>query len=114
MARDIESIAPLPGNTGYAVTLDNPLDLGLVNSFGVIQGYHYRGKTPKLRFTIRFNAQEDPYTLKFVCDCTDDQLVQSELLPLLKELQLAPPDLSELPLAAGPYQPSRRHPHYRA
>lgn len=112
--RYIESIAPLPGNAGYAVTFNNYLEPGAFNSFGVIQGFTYRAKAPKLRFTIRFNVQEDPYTLKFVCDCTDHQLVKDELLALMQELKLVSSDLTELSLASGTYQPSADHPHNRA
>ena len=114
MTRYIDSIAPLPGNAGYAVTFSDYLEQGAFNSFGVIQGLTYRAKPPKLRFTIRFNAQEDPYTLKFVCDCTDHQLVQDELIALMKELKLVSSDSTELSLASGTYQPSADHPHDRA
>lgn len=111
--RFIDSIAPLPGNSGYAVTFNAPLEPGHVDAFGRVQGYHYRSSTPKLRFAIRFSQQDDPYTLKFVCDCLDDQLVQNELLVLLKELKLVSPDTPELAFSAGHYEPSADHPYDR-
>lgn len=112
--RYIESIVPLPENSGYAVTFNNTLEPGHVDAFGRVQGYHYRGSPPKLRFAIRFSQQDDPYTLKFVCDyCLDDQLMRSELLQLLKELKLVSSDTLKLTLSVGHYEPSADHPHDR-
>lgn len=111
--RYIESIAPLPGNSGYAVTFNGLLEPGHVDAFGRVQGYHYRGSPPKLRFSIRFSQQDDPYTLKFVCDCLNDELMQSELLELLKELKLVSSDTPKLTLSVGHYEPSADHPHDR-
>lgn len=114
MTQYIESIAPLPGNTGYAVTFTNCFQSGMLHSLGVIQGITYR-TPPKLKFAMRFDARVDPFTLKFVCDCADDQLVQSELLTLMKELKLVSPDLDKLPLSTdGSYQPSADHEWSRA
>lgn len=111
--RHIESIVPLSVNSGYAVTFNSPLEPGHVDAFGRVQGYHYRHLTPKLRFSIRFSQQDDPYTLKFVCDCFDDQLMRTELLGLLKEFRLVSLDTPEIRLSAGHYKPSADYPHNR-
>lgn len=101
----IESIVPLPGNTGFAVVFNLPLESGIVNGFGRVQGYHYRSSPPRIRFAVRFNEQEDPCMLRFCCDCANDQLVQDELLALLKEFKLVSPALTELTPAAGTHLP---------
>ncbi len=97
--RQIESIAPLPDNQGYEVIFTTAFEAGILRAHDRIQGLHYKQQKPQIKFGIRFNAQEDPYRLRFVCDCSDDQLVRSELLALLKAIHLAPEGLAELPIS---------------
>jgi hypothetical protein len=104
--RQIESIVPLPDNQGYAVTFTTIFEPGILRAHDRIKGLHYKQKPPVLNFGMRFDAQADPYTLKFVCDCTDNKLMQSELLVLLQAISLAPEELTELPIPTAAGKPS--------
>lgn len=106
-------VTPLPnGIVGYAATLDRPLEYGHIDALGRIQGYYHRSATPpKLRFSMCYDTrQDDPCLLTFTCNYTSDdhQLLEDELLQLLKELRLIPPDTARLPLltSAGGPRPS--------
>ncbi len=81
-------IQKLPGNTGFSVQFRRNFGQGMVDALGRVKGAHYKARPPAIRFQLTLDPDDDQ-TLHFKCEpCSNDGLLQWELLAIMKELKL--------------------------